>query len=238
MCTLGDFEEYAELSPDDTMAMVNDYESHAELSPEDTMLMENDSFTDGYVHAHVGAVGEHNDINHNVMFYPLPFKKCMRRLSHLIRKYMPKNTRKSRRKHHVGYVFMEEGLRARMGTTLSQFKGAINKNWVIIDSQSTIDLFCNPSLLKNIRKVTTKLNIFCNAGKKVPTWWETSLAMAQYGSMPMVSPTSSHCTKLPSASMSPTIASKIMLSRSGNTMEPQDGSSPVAEAFTIVILEM
>ena len=56
------------------MAMVNDYESHAELSPEDTMLMENDSFTDGYVHAHVGAVGEHNDTNHKVMFYPHPFK--------------------------------------------------------------------------------------------------------------------------------------------------------------------
>ena len=167
MCTLGDFEAYAELSQDDTMAIVNDFESHAELPPEDTMLMGDDSFADGYVHAHVSAVGEHSDINHKVMFYPHFLEKCIHRLSRLIMKCMPTNTRKLKRKHHVAYVFMEEGLRARMGTTLSQSKGQINKNWVLIGSQSTIDLFCNSSLLTNIQQVETNLNIFCSAGKKI-----------------------------------------------------------------------
>ena len=51
-----------------------------------------------------------------------------------------------------------------MGTIFSQSKGYINKDWVLLDSQSTIDLFCNTSLLTNIRVVSDHLNIFCNAG--------------------------------------------------------------------------
>ena len=51
-----------------------------------------------------------------------------------------------------------------MGNIFSQSKGYINKDWVLLDSQSTIDLFCNASLLTNIRVVNDHLNIFCNAG--------------------------------------------------------------------------
>ena len=51
-----------------------------------------------------------------------------------------------------------------MGTIFSQSKRNINKDWVLLDSQSTIDLFCNTSLLTNIRVVSDHLNIFCNAG--------------------------------------------------------------------------
>ena len=150
---------------------------------------------------------------------------------------MPTHKRKQR-KHHVAYVFMEEGIRARMGTTLSQSKGQFNKNWVLIDSQSTIDLFCNSSLLTNIRQVETKLNIFCNAGKK-----STNMVgdLSGYGTVwytPTELPTSSLYTRLQSASMSRMTASKTTPLLYGNMMEPRDDSPPVAEAFTIVILQM
>ena len=37
--------------------------------------------------------------------------------------------------------------------------------WILIDSQSTVDLFYNPDLLTNIRKVKEELVVNCNAGK-------------------------------------------------------------------------
>ena len=64
----------------------------------------------------------------------------------------------------IEYVFMQDALKDRKGTIFSQSKGYINKDWVLLDSQSTIDLFCNASLLTNIRVVNDHLNIFCNAG--------------------------------------------------------------------------
>ena len=59
---------------------------------------------------------------------------------------------------------MQDTLKDRMGTILSQSKGYIDKDQVLRDSQSTIDLFCNASLLTNIRVLNDHLNIFCNAG--------------------------------------------------------------------------
>ena len=64
----------------------------------------------------------------------------------------------------IEYIFMQDALKDRMGTIFSQSKGYINKDWVLLDSQSPIDLFCNASLLTNIRVVNDHLNIFCNAG--------------------------------------------------------------------------
>ena len=36
-----------------------------------------------------------------------------------------------------------------------------------MDSQYTVDLFCNEMLLTNIRKVKYYLDVFCNAGSKM-----------------------------------------------------------------------
>jgi hypothetical protein len=42
--------------------------------------------------------------------------------------------------------------------------GVVNKNWVILDSQSTADQVANPGLLTNIRKAKKPVTIHWNAG--------------------------------------------------------------------------
>ena len=38
------------------------------------------------------------------------------------------------------------------------------KDWILLDSQSTVDVFYNARLLRNIRKVSRTLDIHCNTG--------------------------------------------------------------------------
>ncbi|VEU38525.1 unnamed protein product [Pseudo-nitzschia multistriata] len=47
---------------------------------------------------------------------------------------------------------------------LSQTSGKINKDWLLLDNQSTINVICNPALLRNIRKTNRPMYIYCNAG--------------------------------------------------------------------------
>ena len=44
-----------------------------------------------------------------------------------------------------------------------QANGKILKTWILLDSQSTVDIFCNPHLLKNIRRSSEGMRIHCNA---------------------------------------------------------------------------
>ena len=60
------------------------------------------------------------------------------------------------------YVFMKDELEYRIVALLSQHKGKINTNWILLDSQSTIDIFCNPKLMKNIKRVEKSTDIHCN----------------------------------------------------------------------------
>jgi hypothetical protein len=43
-------------------------------------------------------------------------------------------------------------------------KGVVNKNWLLLDSQSMVDQVANPALLKNIRKAASTVTVHCNAG--------------------------------------------------------------------------
>ena len=38
------------------------------------------------------------------------------------------------------------------------------KSWILLDNQSTVDVFYNANLLRNIRKVEKHMDIHCNAG--------------------------------------------------------------------------
>ena len=42
--------------------------------------------------------------------------------------------------------------------------GEIPKTWILLDSQSTIDIFCTLQLLKNICRTAEGMRVHCNAG--------------------------------------------------------------------------
>ncbi len=42
--------------------------------------------------------------------------------------------------------------------------GVVNKNWLLLDSQSTANQVANPGMLTNIRKAKNPVTIHCNAG--------------------------------------------------------------------------
>ena len=61
----------------------------------------------------------------------------------------------------VGFQFLTKG----SGTTLKMGQGpSILKTWILLDSQSTVDIFQNKSLLKNIRDGGGTMDIHCTAG--------------------------------------------------------------------------
>jgi len=47
---------------------------------------------------------------------------------------------------------------------LNNHKKQVPSTWLLLDNQSTVDIFNNASMLKNIRKSITTMNIHCNAG--------------------------------------------------------------------------
>ena len=49
----------------------------------------------------------------------------------------------------------------------SQSRKNIPDNSILLDSQSTVDIFCNPRLVENICRVKDRMKIQCNAGTRV-----------------------------------------------------------------------
>jgi hypothetical protein len=43
-------------------------------------------------------------------------------------------------------------------------KGVADKNFLLLDNQSTVNQIANPSLLKNIQKSSKPIALYCNAG--------------------------------------------------------------------------
>ncbi len=55
--------------------------------------------------------------------------------------------------------------------------GLVNKNWVLLDSQSTVNQVSNPALLSNIRRANNPSIIHCNAGST------SSILKGEFGSV-------------------------------------------------------
>ena len=61
-------------------------------------------------------------------------------------------------------VFVQSAFIERINPIFAQGTDKVNKLWVLIDSQSTVDLFYNPDLLRDITKVKDHITVHCNAG--------------------------------------------------------------------------
>jgi hypothetical protein len=48
--------------------------------------------------------------------------------------------------------------------TFHQASMHVNPKWILLDKQSTTNIFCNTDLLANIRDAGKIINIHCNAG--------------------------------------------------------------------------
>jgi len=50
-----------------------------------------------------------------------------------------------------------------------QEKASISSSWILLDSQSTVDVFCNAKMLTNVREAKRQLTLHCNAGTVLVT---------------------------------------------------------------------
>jgi hypothetical protein len=72
---------------------------------------------------------------------------------------------------YVNYTFLQTGeledetkMKELHGVLHNQHNRQVPQNWILLDNQSTVDVFSNKRLLKNINKADTTMNIKCNAG--------------------------------------------------------------------------
>jgi hypothetical protein len=66
---------------------------------------------------------------------------------------------------YIGFDFLNvEQVHNASNGRLHNQGAEVSKTWILLDNQSTVDVFCNPKLLKNIRQVNKVMNIKCNAG--------------------------------------------------------------------------
>ena len=68
--------------------------------------------------------------------------------------------------------------------------GKIPKSWILLDNQSTVDVFYNANLLRNIRKGEKHMDIHLTQVLQALTWLVTCQDMGQCGTIQMGLPTS------------------------------------------------
>ena len=66
----------------------------------------------------------------------------------------------------IELMFIHSNANARTTTPKLSSNKNIPDTWILLDSQSTIDVFSNENLLTSIKKATTTMYIRCNAGIK------------------------------------------------------------------------
>ncbi len=60
---------------------------------------------------------------------------------------------------HFQFLNASDGITCQIGQD-----GKLPKTWILLDNQSTVDVFCNANLLTDIRESTEHMEIHCNAG--------------------------------------------------------------------------
>ena len=52
-------------------------------------------------------------------------------------------------------------------TFFKQSGGKVNPTWVLLDNQSTVNIFSNPNMVVNIRETSREMHVYCNARKLI-----------------------------------------------------------------------
>jgi hypothetical protein len=66
--------------------------------------------------------------------------------------------------HYAASSFQFVNVSNEDAMTFHQEEQMLLKSWILLDNQSMVDVFCNGSLLTNIRETNKVMNIRCNAG--------------------------------------------------------------------------
>ena len=66
----------------------------------------------------------------------------------------------------TGHQAMLHGSTGEFTFSQQEVKDRIPESWILLDSQSTMDMFVNPQLLKNVRESDQVLTVHCNAGAR------------------------------------------------------------------------
>ena len=74
--------------------------------------------------------------------------------------------RRTKTKGYNAFMFV-------ISATINAIVCILDPNWILLDNQSTVDLFCNCDLLIDIHEVDEELIIHCNAGELMTNKMET-----------------------------------------------------------------